>query len=270
MEPTTPVAPATTEPTTPTAPEPTPFPMRIGDPDPEPTPPALSPEQQQLADMKQQFDSFKEEATARETRLSEQLSTLMNQPRYTPPAAPAAPAGPPAPTLDDLPDPVQNPTEFNAKLKALLGHRDQQAQSQQQLLQQQSRAQVVNNLWNRLQGLHPEYASKSLLAQAAASAEFAELNARGVDFIQAATANPDGLVASIVARMQKEIGQQAPTTPAGPTAPAAPVAPTMPATPRTDGFATGTPMLPPTAPVVPTSLGFTAQLNDARAKDGLV
>lgn len=111
--------------------------------------------------------------------------------------------------LDDLPDPVQSPTEFKQKLvEKVTGYVAQQtASTQQQLLAQMNRAQVLDNLWNRFRSdpSRAELAKREALLQGAAAITFNELRNKGLDPVVVASTNPDSLIGAIVSRMQSEL-----------------------------------------------------------------
>ena len=268
-------------PTTPTAPEGLPpaapeglFPHviapEVDNSAPGPTAPAATVTPEQFTELQTSFNTFREESQAREARLTDTIQTLMMRPVGVQPAA--APVGPTAPAFDlsDLPDPVQNPKEYNKALQTKISSLiTESSQSQQQaLISQQTAATALNGLYTRFNSAHPDLAKRQILMQGAAAAEFGALRANGIDPISVAQQNPDGLVANIVARMNAELGVS-PTTPTqpGPTAPAAPVAP---GAARADSIAGPSQPTAPTAPTAPKAKSFTQQLKESQAADGLI
>lgn len=224
-------------------------PQTIGDPNVDNSPPAPpapepTPEQQRIAALEAELEAQRE----REQRYLQALDSLVT--RNAAPVAPVDPPAPPAPAIDlnDLPDPVQSPTDFKTKLaETLTGAFTQTAAAQQQLLGQMTRAQVLDNLWNRFRSdpSRADLAKREALLQGAAAVTFNELRARGIDPVAIAAQNPDSLIGAIVTRMQAEIG--APTAGAAPAAPSgaraatvaggsAPPAPAAPAQPKPPSF----------------------------------
>jgi len=92
-------------------------PPTIGDPNvdnspPAPSAPAESPE---VAALRAELERERAAAAEREQRYLQTLDSLMARNAAPAPQEPAAPAAP-AVDLNDLPDPVQSPTEFKTKL----------------------------------------------------------------------------------------------------------------------------------------------------------
>lgn len=227
-------------------------------------PASVSPEQFQS--LQDSFNTFREESQARETRLTETIQSLMMRPMTAAPTAPQAPAAPTGLDLSDLPDPVQNPKEYNTALAAKVnGYITESTHSQQQaLMSQMTSAQALNGVYAKLQGQHPELAKRQILLQGAAAAEFGQLRAQGIDPLMIAQQNPDGLVANIVNRMNAELGV------APGQAPTAPTTPTSPGAARADSVAGGSQPAGPTAPTAPKTKSFTQQLKAAQQADGLI
>lgn len=187
------------------------FPATIGDPTP-PTPETvvLTPEQQQLAELRAELERERAAGAEREQRYLQSMDAMMTR-AAAPPAHATAPV---VPTFDlsDLPDAIQSPTEFKTKLvEKVNGFVTGAVQSSQQdLMAQMTRASALDGLWNKFNVTQPELAKRPALAQGAAAVTFNEMRARGIDPVAVAAQNPDSLIASIVTRMQAELG-----TPAG-------------------------------------------------------
>lgn len=183
------------------------LPQTIGDPDaPDPDAPPepqLTPEQQELAALKQQLEQMQQAAAEREQRL---LDALVQG--RAPAAAPQEPQQPASLDLSDLPDPIEKPTDFKTALAAKVnGYIAQSAAStQQQLLSQVTRASALDNMWNRFSATQPDLAKRTALVQGAAALTFQELRARGIDPLDVAQHNPDTLIGAIAQRMRAELG----------------------------------------------------------------
>lgn len=154
------------------------------------------------AQMKTMQDQFNERETfyrnSLETMLSQRVQPVQQQQQRAPEPL----------SFDDLPDPVQNPKEYNRALAERINLREQQLTNtlSQQFMGQMTRAQTMDSLWNRFTIQQPELAKRSALLQGAAAVTFNELRMRGVDPESIAQQNPDSLIGLIAQRMQSELG----------------------------------------------------------------
>lgn len=192
------------------------FPHTIGDPNVDNSEPVaqpeLSPAEQQLQQLQQRLEQREQEWNERERRYQEQFDMLLQQ--RTAPVAPAvAQAEPPAqlPSLEDLPDPIQNPSQFNQELARRIQAREQALiQSmhgmQQNTLSEMTKAAAIDSLWHRFRAQHADLAQREALLQGAAAVTFNELRARGLDPATIAMQNPDTIIGAIAQRMHAELG----------------------------------------------------------------
>ncbi|HEX5419252.1 MAG TPA: hypothetical protein VFY39_04565 [Gammaproteobacteria bacterium] len=258
-----------TNPVAPQNPEHPLFPATLGDPSaPSAAPePELTPEQKELKELRERFEAQQQDWNQREQQYQQRFDMLLS--RSMQPAAPAAqePAAPQLPGFDDLPDPVQSPTEYHKKLSERIQQREAMLSQhltnsvQQNVLSQVTRGQVLDNVWNRFAGAHPELAKRQALLQGVAAVTFNELRARGVDPISYASQAGDSLIATIAQRMNAELGIT-------PTAPA-----TLPgggSAARAAGIAGGSVTPTPTAPAPAQPSSFVEQLRKAQQVDGLL
>ncbi len=232
----------------------------------------LTADQQGLADLTTQFQTFREESTAREAGLQETIQTLITRPAPVAAAAPVAPVAPAVLDLDGLPDPVENPKEFKTQLATVVaGHIATQSQNaNQEVLSQVNRASVMNNLWTRFSGEHPELGKRVALARGAADLEFNALRAQGIDPIAIAEQNPESMIGNIVNRMNAELVPAVAVAPVVPGAiPVIPVAPAAPQVARVADIA-GPSSLTTPAPTAPKPKGFVQQLKEIQLKDGVI
>ena len=263
-------------PTAPAGPAPdmqTAFPP-IGEPDPvvTPTAPALSTDEQWQQRLEQQNQQWQQ----RFDSLTQTLAMQQRFPQQPQSAQPAQPAQQPAAvTFADLPDAVQNPSEFNRVLgerlqQAFQASSQQSASAQAQLMDQQARANAINGVWSTIQSRHPDLAARAALVQGAAAVEFGALRAQGIDPVAIAQGNPESLVGRIVQRMQQELGMPTgqPTQPAGYPM-QQPMGYPMQGAARTAGIATASTTMP-TAPAAPQATGFIEQLRKAQLDSGLI
>lgn len=241
-----------------------PFPHTIGDPNVDnsehPEAPQPTAAEQQLAEMRALIEQQNQAFAQREQFYQQQLDTLMQQ-RAAP--AQAAPTPAPLPSLDDLPDPLQNPTNYNRVLAERIAAREAALVQNvsQNVLSEVTRATALDSLWNRFNGQHTELAKKQTLLQGAAAVTFNELRARGLDPVAVAAQNPDSLISAIATRMQAELGA-APGTPGA-----------QPATggaARTMGLSGGSTATPGPAPQQPKIPSFHQQHLKAQADLGLI
>lgn len=262
---------------------PTIFPATIGsnEPDPnavQPAPTEPDPNEQRFAALEAQNAQLLQQ----NQQFMQTLQFMMNRPAT--PVAPA-PAEPPAFTLDGLPDPVSAPKDFTAQLQERIRQRDTQLTQQltSNITTQIARGAALDNLYNRFSYQHPELAKRDATLRGAVNVEFNRLQQMGLDPALIAQQNPDSLIANIAARMNQELGIQqqqsgsgtTPTFVPGQPAHGAPMTPASPATPgapnaaRVAGIAGGSGQ-PRTPTPPPAPKGFVAQLNEQRAKDGLI
>lgn len=126
--------------------------------------------------------------------------------------ASAAPEELTLPSFDDLPDIVEKPEEFRKALsqrlsKVLEASEARTRKVTQEAATKQKTATDLEHLWGTFKESHKDLADRDLLAQAAATAEFNDLTARGIkDVIGAALADEKGFVDRIAKRMRTELG----------------------------------------------------------------
>lgn len=267
------------------------WPHTIGEPEPPAPAPELSDEQKRLQQLEQELAEQRQQWNQREQHYQSTLEALMAQ-RYPAqgyqqgPAQGQQPAQPQTPqfSLDDLPDPIQSPTEFKTKLAEKIGTTLQsQSQSQAQVYEQMARGQALDSVWNRFTTQHAELAKHDLLVNGASQQLMSDLRARGIDPVALAMQNPDSLVGALAERVQAGLAQfsgQQPGQQPGPGQPPQQLGPAQqgqqpapqqhqPGAPRTQGFATGsTATGAPQQPQQPPS--FTEQLKKAQQDMGVL
>src|SRR5690606_22900944 len=128
------------------------WPQTIGDPNVDNSEPAAqqepSPIEKQLAEMREMFERQQQEWQQREERYQQQFDMLLQR-SFTPTQAQPPQSAPEVPSLDDLPDPIQNPTQFSRELAQRIQAREQAiAESvQQSVLGQMTRATALDSMW---------------------------------------------------------------------------------------------------------------------------
>lgn len=240
------------------------WPQTIGDPNVDNSEPAQqepSPIEKQLAEMREMFERQQQEWQQREERYQQQFDMLLQR-SFTPTQAQPPQSAPEVPSLDDLPDPIQNPTQFSRELAQRIQAREQAiAESvQQSVLSQMTRATALDSMWNRFREQHGELAKHQLLAQGAAATVFNELRLRGVDPAVLAAQSPDTLIGAIAQRMQAEIGALNPQGAQPGTLSAA----------RTAGIAGGSTATPVQQPQEPKPPRFIEQIRKQQQAMGLI
>lgn len=163
-------------------------------------------EPSQLDKLREQMETMQNQWNEHEQFYRQSLETLLTQ--RAQPTQQQQVAAPESVSFDDLPDPVQNPKEYNRALAERINLREQQLTNtlSQQFMSQMTRAQTMDSLWNRFTVQQPELAKRSALLQGAAAVTFNELRVRGVDPEAIAQQNPDSLIGLIAQRMQNELG----------------------------------------------------------------
>lgn len=109
---------------------------------------------------------------------------------------------------DDLPDPVEKPSEFRA---ALAEHdrktREYFERQQQNALGQMNRAQSLNQVWSKFQSEHADLAKRTALVNAATSVELQELQREGISDVESyILSDPDQFNRRVAERMKRELG----------------------------------------------------------------
>lgn len=189
------------------------FPEQLGEEEPaggleaDDASPEELPAEQQIAQLQEQLNATQQQMDRQnqlfQTLLTQQQGGQQQQQQQ-------GTDEPPMPSLDDLPNPEDDPEGFRKGLSQKIGETLQQHQEtvQRSVQQQTSRQQSMEQVWERFRGKYPELAKREALVSGATSLEANNLRASGVQDVETAiTADPDSFIDRVASRMKNELGE---------------------------------------------------------------